>query len=248
MWWYIGLDVHAETTVISIRSSRGVVVRRAVIPTTAVELRRAVKHVRGRAKITFEAGPLAPWLKSVLETQQREVTVCDRRRTRIGAHGGSKSDKFDADRLSDCLRVGSVHPVYVLQGQALELKRCVVHYVKMVQERRRTIQRLRSFFLESGVRIAASGRAPHRVPFRRLPRGVSREIAQVYARQVTAVTELVAHARAQLLARAARDPAFELLQSIPYIGKIRSATLLGIIGDPARFGGRRKLWAYGGLA
>jgi transposase len=245
--WYIGLDVHAETTVISIRSARGVVVRRTIVPTTAAELRRALKQVRGRVKITFEAGPLAPWLKGVLETQLREVIVCDRRRTRIGARGSSKSDKFDADRLSDCLRAGSIHPVYVPQDQTLELRRCVVHYVKMVNERRRVIQRLRSFFLESGVRLPSDGRAPHRMPVRRLPQGAAREIARVYAQQITAVTELVARARSQLLTSAARDPAFELLQSIPYVGEIRSATLLGIIGDPARFGGRRKLWSYGGV-
>ena len=245
--WYIGLDVHAETTVISIRSARGVVVRRTVVPTTAVELRRALKQVRGRAQITFEAGPLAPWLKGILETKLRKVIVCDRRRTRIGARGASKSDKFDADRLSDCLRAGSVHPVYVPQGQELELRRCLLHYTKMVRERRRAIQRLRAFFLESGVRVPPNRKAPHRVPIRKLPRGAAQYIARAYAWQIEAVTELVIHARSQLLLSAARNPTFELLQTIPYVGEIRSATLLGIIGDPSRFGGRRKLWSYGGL-
>jgi transposase len=38
-----------------------------------------------------------------------------------------------------------------------------------------------------------------------------------------------------------------LLQTIPQIGQIRAAMLLGIVGTPARFRARRKFWAYGGL-
>ena len=239
--------MHCETTVVSIRSSQGVVVVRAVVPTTASALRRILGPARRRVKIACEAGPLAPWLKSVLQTQFREVIVCDRRRTRLGARGSSKSDRFDADRLSDHLRTGTLHPVYVPEGEGRELRRYLSHYVRMVKEGRRVKQRIKALFLESGVRLERLRSAPYRLPFRRLPRGSAREIARVYKRQLEAATELLAEARTLLLQAAARDRAFVLLQTIPYIGEIRSATLLGVVGNVNRFLARRKFWSYAGL-
>lgn len=244
--WFVGLDVHSETTVVSVRSARGAVVRRAVVPTTATALRRAL-HVRGRVKIACEASPLAPWIKQVLQTQLREVIVCDRRRTRIAARGTSKSDRFDADRLSECLRTGSVHPVYVPHGSSLELRRYVAHYVRMVGEQRRIWQRLNALFLESARVCPRVNRVSKRVAVRSLPPGASREIARAYVRQLQTISELVASSRSLLIEAAAADPAFVLLQTIPQIGPIRAAILIGIVVTPERFRRRRKFWAYGGL-
>jgi transposase len=117
----------------------------------------------------------------------------------------------------------------------------------MVDERRRIIQRLRALFLESALRARTRNTPPRRLPTRSLPQGATRNIARAYLYQLDVANELVASARALLLEAAALDPAFKLLQTIPYIGRIRSATLLGIVGHPARFSARRKFWAYGGL-
>jgi hypothetical protein len=154
--WFVGLDAHLDTTAISIRSSRGVVIHRKVVPTTAAALRAALRETRGRVKIACEAGPLAPWLKGVLETQQREVVVCDRRRTRLVARGGPKSDKFDADRLSECLRTGAVHAIHVPQGAHVEIRRYLFHYVRLVRDQRRIHQRIKALFLESAHRVSAA--------------------------------------------------------------------------------------------
>jgi len=72
--------VHADATAISIRSSRGVVIKRQVVITNATALRRALATARGRVKVVCEVGPLAVWIKTTLETTLREVIVCDRRR------------------------------------------------------------------------------------------------------------------------------------------------------------------------
>ena len=198
-------------------------------------------------KVACEAGPLAPWVKRTLDTQLREVIVCDRRRTRFGARGGSKSDHFDADRLSECLRTGSVHAVYVPQGAHFELRQYLLHYVRMVGERRRVKQRLNALFLESAVRVPRPERAAGRLPIRRLPTGAARQVARAYVRQLEVVDELVAISKKLLLDAASCDPTFALLQTVPQVGQIRAATLLGVVGTVGRFRGRRTFWAYGGL-
>src|SRR5436190_22829011 len=111
--WFVGLDVHAETTVVSVRSSRGIVVKRTVVPTTVAALRRVLSRVRGRVRVVCEVGPLAGWVAKNLQTELREVVVCDRRRTRLLVRSNSKTDRIDADGLSESLRVGAIHPVFV---------------------------------------------------------------------------------------------------------------------------------------
>ena len=246
--WYVGLDIHAQTTVVSIRSGKGVVVRREVVPTTAAALRRALRGIRGRVLIACEAGPLAAWIKRVLETQLREIVACDRRRTQLVARGGPKADKVDADRLSDCLRLGRVHAVYIPAGADLQLRQFAKHYVRMRRDRAKVIQRLRALFVESGVRIGRDRSASQRVPVRRLSGAASKAVARAYLRQIQSLSELVTEARTLFISAAEEYPAYHVLQSIPFIGEIRAAMLIAIVGNPARFTSRRKFWAYGGLA
>ena len=55
-------------------------------------------------------------------------------------------------------------------------------------------------------------------------------------------------AKAALLAEARKDPAWERLLSIPFLGPVRVALLLAIMQTPWRFRTKRNLWAYCGLA
>ncbi len=55
-------------------------------------------------------------------------------------------------------------------------------------------------------------------------------------------------AKAAMVAEAKRDPAFGVLETIPYFGPVRIALLLATIGTPWRFRTKRNLWAYAGLA
>jgi transposase len=51
-----------------------------------------------------------------------------------------------------------------------------------------------------------------------------------------------------LLQQASQYGAFTLLQTVPFIGEIRAAELVAIVGEPSRFPSRRAFWSYAGLA
>jgi transposase len=55
-------------------------------------------------------------------------------------------------------------------------------------------------------------------------------------------------AKAAMLAEARRDPAWGVLQTIPFFGPVRVALLLATMQTPWRFRTKRHLWAYAGLA
>lgn len=181
--WYVGLDLHRETTAVSLRNNKGAVVRREVVATTASSRRRALRGIRGRVQIICESGPLVPWVTDTLQTRFREVLVCDRRRTRL-ATSGAKTDRIDADKLSDLFRKDALHLVHVPRGDHALLRRLATHYVKMMRDRSRIILRLRALFAEIGVRVNTHRTSPERVPLARLTKPGTHAIANAYIRQL----------------------------------------------------------------
>jgi len=160
---------------------------------------------------------------------------------------GAKSDRVDADRLSELSRGGQIHVVHVPRGDDALLRRCAIHYVRMQRERARIIQRLRSLFYECGIRVQTHRSAPHRVPLSRLTAPGAKYVARNYLRQLEVATQLVEDSREMLLARAEQSAHFYLLQSVPYVGQIRASQILAIVGSPHRFRSLRSFWAYAGL-
>lgn len=244
--WYVGLDVHLDTTAISVRNRRGAVTQRHVVPTNRSAITRILKGIGGRMRIVCESGSAAAWIRNTLETRFREVVVCDRRRTRLTT-SGAKTDRIDADKLSDLLYHDQLCIVHVPRGNAALLRRHALHYVRMQVERNRVLQRLRSLFYECGIRIAPSRSTRIRFPINRLTAPGAKFIARAYLRQLDVVTILVDDARATLIMLAQQQPAHALLQSVPYVGEVRAAELLAIVDDPHRFHSLRAFWSYSGL-
>ena len=106
---YVALDVHQATLVVSVRDEQGSIVMRATVATEAKAIVGLVRGLGGRAHVAFEEGTQAQWLHDVLRPHVERVIVCNMRgRGEIG----NKSDRVDADRLSELLRLGGLKPVY----------------------------------------------------------------------------------------------------------------------------------------
>ena len=72
--------------------------------------------------------------------------------------------------------------------------------------------------------------------------------AEALYAELDLLRELRPKAKAAMLAEARRDPAWAVLQSIPFFGPVRVALLLAIVQTPWRFRTKRNLWGYAGLA
>jgi hypothetical protein len=81
-----------------------------------------IRGLGGRVHVAFEEGTQAQWLHDVLEPHAERVVVCN---IRGRGETGNKSDRLDADRLSELLRLGSLEPVYHGASGLLTLKELV---------------------------------------------------------------------------------------------------------------------------
>jgi transposase len=101
---YIGLDVHQATISVAVMDSQGKVVMESILETKASRLLEFFGGLRGSLFVTFEEGTWAVWLYDLLKPHVTEVLVCNPRKIPLLKHG-NKSDKIDARKLAERLRL-----------------------------------------------------------------------------------------------------------------------------------------------
>lgn len=245
---YVALDVHKSMTAVSVRESGGRVIARSMIPTEQVAIVEFFEGLRGTTHVTFEEGTQAQWLHDLLVPMVERVVVCDRRGK---ARQGNKSDRVDADELSNLLRLGALRAVYHGRPDRRTLRELTRTYQNVVEDSTRVMMRLKALFRARA--IQATGRSVYH-PRNRTEwldklrdRGVRYRAEVLYA-QLDVLHELRPEVKAAMVAEARKDPAWSVLTSIPFLGPVRVALLLATMRTPWRFRTKRHLWAYSGLA
>jgi len=245
---YVAFDVHQATTVASVREESGRVIARSVLPTDGAALTEFVGGMRGAVHVTFEEGTQAQWLHDLLAPLVDRVIVCDRR----GApRQGNKGDHVDADQLAELLRRGGLRAVYHASAQRTTLKELTRTYRNLVEDSTRVMLRLKALFRARG--IPAPGKRVYHPTARlqwlaQLEDPGARLRAETLYAELDLLRGLRPKAKAAMCAEARRDPAWPVLQTIPFLGPVRVALLLATMQTPWRFRTKRNLWAYAGLA
>lgn len=245
---YLGLDVHQATAVASVRDEQGVVVMRATVRTDAESILGLVRAYAPRVHVAFEEGTQAQWLHDVLQAHAERVIVCN---VRGKSEVANKSDRIDADDLSEKLRVGSLKPVYHGAPSVLTLKELVRNYNSLVEDATRVMLRIKAIFRARAIRTPGASvyRAAQRQEWLdQLTTPGARVRAATLLELLDHLLKLRPKAKAAMIAEARKMPGWKPLRSIPFLGDVRTAQLLAILATPYRFRTKRNLWPYAGLA
>lgn len=244
---YLAFDVHQATVVATLRDERGDIVMRATVPTQAKAIITLVKSAGPRVHMAFEEGTQAQWLHDLIVPLAERVIVCN---VRGRSETTNKSDRIDADELSELLRIGALKPVFHGAPEILNLKELVRNYNNLVEDATRVMQRIKAIFRSRA--IPTPGVSVYRLSQRKqwLARteGGARVRATSLLTQLDTLLELRSKAKAAMIASARRQPGWKILRSIPYLGVIRVAQILAIMRTPFRFRTKRNLWPYAGFA
>lgn len=247
---YIGMDVHKESISIAVRNSAGKVVMECVIETKASTILQFIEGLRGDLQVTFEEGTSAAWLYDLLKPHVTKLVVCDPRKNK-SMREGSQSDKIDARRLGELLRLNHLTPVYHGEHGLRTLKELVRSYLTVTKDLARVMTRVKAIYRSwaipcTGKQVYARCQRAEWLGKINEP-GVRRR-AEFYYQQLDALRALRQEVRRNLLTESKKHKAWKRLCQIPAIGPIRAAVLLGILQTPHRFRSKRPLWNYGGLA
>jgi hypothetical protein len=218
---YVALDVHQATTVAAVREQSGRVIARSILPTEATALVEFFRTMRGSIHVAFEEGTQAQWLHDLLSPIVDRVIVCDRR----GEHRGNKSDRVDADKLSHRLLSGDLRAVYHGSSDRLTLQELTRTYLNLVEDSTRTMLRLKSLFRARAIRAPGTriyGTKDRALWLNRLPDRGARFRAETLYAELDVLRELRPPARNLMVIEARRDPAWDVLQSIPFYGPVHA--------------------------
>jgi len=243
---YIGLDAHASSCTVAVVGPSGRKLQSQVLETNARALIDFLNTIPKDRHLCLEEGTHANWLHEVLSPHVQEIVVAGVRQSR-----GPKSDKRDAFKLAEELRVGSLERrVYKGSRAFASLRASSQAYTSLVTDSVRIQNRVKSLYRSRGV--AASGqkvyaRATREEELQKLP-GWLRPRASTLYQELDAVNEVKKGAAKAMFEEARKHKLYRVLKTCPGLGPIRTAQLLPIVATPFRFANKRSFWAYCGLA
>ena len=245
---YIGIDVHQATSVFAVMDQQGKLLGEAVLETKPQVLVDFIKSQRGTVSVTFEEGTYANWLYDVLQPQVAKVVVCDPRKNKLD---GNKSDKIDARKLADLLRLNALKAVYHGQHSTRTLKELARSYVNLQQDTTRVMNRVKALFRGRG--IACRGISIYKPEHRKewlekLNGNGPRCRAELLLKQLELLQKLQLQAKTNLLVDSRKHKDYKLLKDIPGLGPIRVALILAVVVTPHRFSNKRQFWTYSGFS
>ena len=142
---YIGMDVHKESISIAVMNGAGKIVIECVIETKASMILQFFDGLRGDLQVTFEEGTSAAWLYDLLKPHVTKLLVCDPRKNE-SMREGNQSDKIDARRLAELLRLDHLTPVYHGEHGLRTLKELVRTYLTVTKDLTRVMSRVKAIY------------------------------------------------------------------------------------------------------
>jgi transposase len=228
----------------------GKVLMESIIETKASTILQFIAGLRGDLHITLEEGTWAAWLYDLLKPHVSQMVVCNPRTAALHKDG-NKSDRIDARKLANLLRLNSLTPVYNGGKGIRTLKELSRTYLTINKDLVRVMNRLKALYRAWG--IPCGGKSVYMPRYReswlnKITEAGVRRRAEHFYQQLDALQQLRRQVRRDLLAESRKHSATKILCGIPAIGPIRSALLVALIQTPNRFRTKRQLWAYSGLA
>src|SRR5258708_15170466 len=142
---YIGMDVHKESITSAVMNGAGKIVMECVIETKASMILQFIDGLRGDLHVTFEEGTSAAWLYDLLKPHVTKLVVCDPRKN-ASMREGNQSDKIDARRLAELLRLNHLTPVYHGEHGLRTLKELVRSYLTVTKDLALVMTRVKAIY------------------------------------------------------------------------------------------------------
>ncbi len=246
---YVGLDVHQATISAAVLDFEGRLVMSCVLATRAGAILDFLEGLRETVHLTFEEGTYSAWLYDLLVRRVARVVVCNPRKNAL-LKAGNKSDTIDARKLAELLRAGLLSPVYHGENSLRTVQQLGRSYLALTEDLTRVKGRLKAVYRSQA--IASAGKkvygARHRGEWlAQLGEAGLRRRAELLYRELDAVQELRREVRQELIGESEKQEAVKWLRTIPFLGPVRVALLIGKVQTPHRFRTKRQFWTYCGL-
>lgn len=255
---YIGNDVDQKSFSLNIRERYRQLMTKT-IPANPQQLYNFVKtqFPGRRVVIGYEAGPTGLGLYDYCSEHDQPCVMITPASVPKPANQRVKTNRIDSRKISSMLAEGDFKPVRVPQGPYRELRNLVQVRENYARNQRASKQRIKALLLYNSLHITCQDIDQH-WSSRYMQHLKTLECTPAIRFRLDQLLEDLDYMRRQLL-KATRElrvfcqitndikEHMHNLRTIPGVGLITAATLLGRIGDPRYLQGLRELSAFCGL-
>jgi len=239
---YVGIDIGSKQCSAAAINSRGKLIEAETFRTSEMNLISFVKGKNGEVNVLIEEGELAGWVMRTLLPYASSVEVSDPKRNAWIAKAANKSDRVDAAKLAELLRLGSYSVIYHPEEEDIAAFKVVVkHYDEASKRMARVKCQIKAGLRSQGIMTSGTliygktGREKALVQIEdpHVRRAIERDydLLDYLARDK-------ADARRQVSMMSKRFPVIERLMRMPGIGIILASRFVAIVGNPYRFNKR----------
>lgn len=248
---YAGIDVSLECSSVCVVNASGKIVREAKVVSEPEALIGWFASLGLElARIGLEAGPLSQWLYAAMKQAGLAVELLETRHVSDAFKAMPvKSDRNDARKIAQLMRLGWFRPVHCKSIAAQEI-RAMLTARKLVQSKLLDLENsLRGILRGFGLKVGKTTRTNFAERIEELVKGhpnlhtIGQALLRVRAVLLAEFNDLEKRVRAMSrLHEKAR-----LLMSTPAVGPIISLTFACAIDDPSRFTSSKQVGPYLGL-
>jgi transposase len=251
MEYYAGIDVSLECSSVCVVDTSGKIVREAKVASEPKALVGWFGSLGlGFARIGLEAGPLSQWLYAAMKPAGLAVELLETRHVSDAFKAMPvKSDRNDARKIAQLMRLGWFRPVHCKSMSAQEI-RAMLTARKLVQSKLQDVENsLRGILRGFGLKVGQTTK-------RNFASRISELVAGQPALGAIAAAMLAVHMvllrefngfERRVRAMSRLHEKATLLMSMPAVGSIVSLTFACAIDDPSRFTSSKQAGSHFGL-
>ena len=250
--YYVGLDVHKRTIVTAILDGKGRRLAGVTLKTTRPALLEWIGGWAegGEVRVALEASGSSAWVTYTLLDAGYHVTPVHPQHVRAIAETKQKSDRLDAFKLAELLRLGALRPTHVPCEDERASRSLVRQMRRLVARRTRAKNTVTSTLAELGEVSPwtdAFGKSGRRWLAGLKLRAEHRLIVDQELEQIDLLTEQVAALEKAIAAAVVSNPLYALARTTPGVGPQLGAAIALEFGDLRRFKTPKAAASYSGL-
>ncbi len=249
--FYVGLDIHVKYTTVCVLDNHGKVFQRCETRHDD-QLLGVLQQLPGRFAVCFEASTGYGRYSELLSKHAVRVVVAHAGHLRLIFRSKRKNDRNDAEKLAYLLFVDQVPSVHVPSANVRAWREMITFRRKTVEKRTRAKNGIRGQLRSLGIQ------APRKpglwtqsgmVWLKQLDLGNPLQSVKrnMLVAEIESLSQQIAEIEKALDHCAARNPAVQILRSIPGVGPRTAEAVAAFMDDPRRFANSKRVGSYFGL-
>ena len=247
---YIGLDIHKKNTQACMKNETGKVLLTGRFPSRPKDLNAFIDKVE-------EAGPPASFViestgfcipvYDIIAGRGHQIKVAHPLKVKALTTGRAKTDKNDAEMLTELLRLNAIPESYIPPAELRGLRELTRFRQSLVKNSTEIKNQIHAFLASRGIETPSE----HRSPFSKKHQDWLRSLHLIQIDDLLDVYDTlrkkIEKVEGEIERSSQKKDDIELLKTIPGVGDVIANTLVAEICDIQRFSSAENLFSYAGM-